>query len=135
MGRAQTRAEARVKIHVFSTGLSAPTKERCLASVRRQRDSAGIPLSFSGVEVVHTYVEASEQVPRKGPMENLWSFIGTQDPRTIIALLDGDDELARTDALEVVAKAYRDPDVWMTYGSLVSTDGEKLTPDHRTAVP
>ena len=115
-----------MKIHVFSTGFMAATKELCLASVARQRCLA---------EVEHIYVEASQQSPLMGPMANLWYFLRREDPRTIVALLDGDDELARDDALQIVAEAYRDPDVWMTYGSLVSTDGTKLTPDYRTAVP
>ena len=115
-----------MKIHVFSTGLWATTKAQCLASVARQRCSA---------DVLHTYVDASMQDPMKGAMQNLWEFIQTQDPETILALLDGDDEFYRDDALEIVAQAYRDPDVWLTYGSLISTDGQILTADHRSAVP
>ncbi len=44
------------------------------------------------------------------------------DPADIVVHLDGDDTLTPR-ALERVARMYADPDVWLTYGSFVRSDG------------
>jgi glycosyltransferase involved in cell wall biosynthesis len=41
----------------------------------------------------------------------------------IIVTVDLDDYLASPTALETIAKAYEDKDVWLTYGSYLSSDG------------
>ena len=41
----------------------------------------------------------------------------------IIVAVDLDDRLNDTGALQTIADAYADPDVWMTYGNYVSSDG------------
>jgi len=101
-------------IHVVSTGLDAPTKARCLASVAAQT-----------VPHVHTYVEAGDQDPPKGALENRWRAIDglALEPTDVIVAIDGDDWLAHPRALETVAKMYEDPECWLTYGQYVVADG------------
>lgn len=100
-------------IHVVSTGLNAPTKRKCVASVQSQ----------VGVEFVHTYVEAAEQPIRRSALENFHSVVSKLHPLDVVAWVDGDDELARPDALKIVADVFRDPEVWLSYGSFRFADG------------
>jgi len=101
---------------VVSTGINAPTKERCIESVTRQ----------TGVAPVHVYIEAADQHPPWSATANLASVIRPRAPREIVVWLDGDDWLADDHALEHVASIYStDPDVWLTYGSYVHADGRR----------
>jgi hypothetical protein len=104
-----------------STGFRSSNKEACLRSVREQT-----------APHEHLYIEASEQTPPKPAMQNLWETVMGLPPDAIVAHLDGDDELARPDALAIVAAAYEDPDVWMTYGSQRVIDVNHSQADHRT---
>ena len=99
-------------IYVVSTGLSAPTKEKCMASVRMQRD----------VDWVHSYVEASTQSPSKSVLENLHDVISPLAPDTVVVWLDGDDYLIRPDALAIVSRMH-DAGAWVTWGSFEFSDG------------
>lgn len=45
-------------------------------------------------------------------------------PQTVIAHVCGDDRLSDPGALERLAQAYQDPDVWMAYGSFVHESGK-----------
>ena len=49
------------------------------------------------------------------------------DDEDVIVLLDGDDELASENALQIVADTYARDDCWMTYGSYVHPDGSHAT--------
>lgn len=100
-------------IRVISTGLNAPTKARCKASVEAQK----------GPEWQHTYVEAGGQHPPKPAVENFYEVTQDCQPGDVIVMLDGDDWLAHDRVLARIAKEYEDPDVWMTYGSFVFADG------------
>ncbi|HXF29790.1 MAG TPA: glycosyltransferase family A protein [Chlamydiales bacterium] len=55
---------------------------------------------------------------RKGaPLPNIHAVISTLAPDTIVVIVDGDDRLAHPHVLDRVAKEYRNPNVWMTYGN------------------
>ena len=66
-------------------------------------------------------VRYSPSAPPQG--ENIYEAIHELKDKVIVALLDGDDWLARPDALSIVAKAYEHPDVWVTFGSFAYADG------------
>ncbi len=63
-------------------------------------------------------------VQRVGSLANFYSLIHTIDPHKVVVCLDGDDYFSRPDSLEVLAKAYQDPNIWLTYGSF-DTDPQK----------
>lgn len=112
---------------VVSTSLHAVDwVGRCLDSVASQT-----------VKVPHVYVTDGEDTLRAGRfhakrrgyplacvrpgngvgvLDNLFTAVAQLPPETIVVWLDGDDRLCRDDALEIVARAYEDPDVWMTFG-------------------
>ena len=102
-------------LHVISTGLRAPTKEKCLASVRSQR--------FPVERFRHVYVEAGDQNPPRRALENFLSVALHLPPDDVILMLDGDDWFAHDRVLERVAAAYEDPAVWVTHGSFRFADG------------
>ncbi len=99
--------------------------ERCLSSV-----------AYQTVACRHIYVSddkatldaARQLVAKRGwthvevrdgcgqHVQNLIDAIGSLSPETVVVWLDGDDWLARPDALEIVALAYEDPNVWLTFG-------------------
>jgi hypothetical protein len=99
-------------IVVVSTGRNAPTKQKCVDSVRKQGRFAG-----------HTYVEAGEQYPPCTVSENVYAAAASCDPADVIAWLDGDDWFAHDGVIAHLETLYADPDVWLTYGSYVHTDG------------
>jgi hypothetical protein len=98
-------------ITVISTGFAAPTKARCIESVRVQR----------GVEIEHVYIEAAEQSPPKTKTENLYDAITKLPPDRIVALVDGDDWLAHDRALASSARFYLEG-AMVTYGNFVRSD-------------
>lgn len=57
-------------------------------------------------------------------LENCWSVWKDLPDDEVIVWLDGDDWLATDEALQVIANAYADPEVWMTYGQFMFSDGE-----------
>lgn len=100
-------------ITVISTGFNAPTKGRCIKSVASQK----------GVDFEHIYIEAAEQNPPKSAMQNLYETAHSLSPENIICCVDGDDWLSYSRALARVNDEYKDPDVWLTYGSFICADG------------
>lgn len=54
---------------------------------------------------------------RRGILANQWDMIGRCNPEEIAVCLDGDDMLAHPGVLSHLAEVYRDPNVWLTYGS------------------
>lgn len=62
------------------------------------------------VTIIHNY-------ERKGALRNLYETINnyTEDEE-IIAILDGDDQLANKDVLTLLNDIYSNHDVWLTYG-------------------
>jgi glycosyltransferase involved in cell wall biosynthesis len=98
-------------IHVISTGLNAPTKDRCIASVASQ--------TFPHF---HRYIEAAN-FPHICALENFTIAARDLYPDSIIVSLDGDDWFPHDRVLEHVNRIYADPNIWMTYGSFVHADG------------
>lgn len=98
-------------IHVISTALNSPTRQKCLDSVRFQNYDLGFD---------HSYIESD---PSVCALENFHRVAHNCGPGSILVSLDGDDWFSRADALSIVANAYEDPDVWMTYGSFQFADG------------
>ena len=56
---------------------------------------------------------------RKGALANLYETINALPDHKIVVLLDGDDFLAHDLVLERIAQAYRDPNIWLTYGQMI----------------
>ena len=99
-----------MRLVVVSTGLDAPTKSRCLDSVKSQRGVSG---------VVHVYIEASGQSPRLSATENFRRVVMALDPSDVVVCLDGDDWLAHDLAL-VRVEAQHALGAWVTYGSFAA---------------
>lgn len=93
------------RVTVISTGYKVPyaMQKRCVESVWAQK----------GVDVDHIYIDSDVDVTQ---IEHYVSEIGYCGRERIVALVDGDDYLARPDALEIVAKAHA-AGAWVTYGS------------------
>ena len=100
---------------VVSTGFNVESKRLCLNSVGAQR----------GVRVEHRWVDAADQDPPKTCIENLQDLIAGVHPETPIAWVDLDDWLAHPDALAHAFEAHQ-AGAWVTYGSFVHADGEKV---------
>lgn len=54
---------------------------------------------------------------RVGALENIYNAVHSVEDHKVIVSVDGDDTLYNNSVLLTLEKAYRDPDVWMTYGS------------------
>ncbi len=63
---------------------------------------------------------------RVGSLENFYHTIHKIEPHKVIVCLDGDDYFAKPETLDILAAAYCDSDVWLTYGSF---DTEPTFPD------
>jgi hypothetical protein len=100
-----------MRVVVISTGYRAPTKELCIASVKAQL--------MEGDE--HVYVEASEQNPPRGQMQNQYEALMALPDDVIAVMVDGDDELV-PGALERV-RVMHAAGAWVTYGSYRYADG------------
>jgi hypothetical protein len=100
-------------VTVISTGNAAPTKERCIKSVKAQQR----------VEVDHKYIEASEQAPPRTRLENVIRACCALPPEEIVAWIDGDDWLASEHALARIAEDHR-RGAWATYGTYIREDGQ-----------
>jgi hypothetical protein len=103
------------RIVVLSTGFAPPTAHLCKASVKSQRYPAWM----------HVALDAAEQSPPLRCSENLAGMIGLCRPDDVVVHLDLDDWLRGPDSLSVIADAYLDPDLWMTWGSYDTSDGRK----------
>jgi hypothetical protein len=100
-------------ITVLSTANAAPTREECLRSVRSQR----------GVDFEHIYIDAAEQHPPKGAMQNVVEAMATLPDDRIVCFVDGDDHLLRDDALLLIERLYRATGALVSYGSFRFSDG------------
>lgn len=114
------------RIVVVSTAANCPDAARaCCASVARE----GVKHYFAAPDYP-TFSAACDTLgaggygsySSAGQIENLIALIAPLDPTTIVIHLDGDDELT-PGAVERVAREYENPDVWLTYGSFVRSDG------------
>jgi len=118
-----------MRLHVLSTAFDAPTEQACRASVSRQTLS----------DFDHIYINAAEYGWRNPQADHYVMQIGQWDPYDIVCCLDGDDELATSNALRVIWDAYHaHPDLWLTYGSYMNaSNGQRgcsapyVTADYR----
>ena len=62
---------------------------------------------------------------RMGALANMYNAITASKPRSVIVLVDGDDQLATPNALDIIAKAYTKKNAWITYGSYKSVPAGK----------
>jgi hypothetical protein len=111
-------------ILVLSTGLHAPTKDRCLASV----NAAVAAYDWERHHIVdHVYIEASKDDPPKGASQNVVETLGrmTMKSTDVVVSLDGDDWLAHDQVLNDVAARFEDPNVWLSWGSFRYADGRE----------
>lgn len=70
-----------------------------------------------------TRTRLAQNPVRQAALENAVETWNDLPDDEIVVWLDGDDWLAHSRALEVVAEAYTDPDVWLTYGQFMMPDG------------
>lgn len=64
---------------------------------------------------------------RLGALCNIYNAVHSCDDNEIIVLVDGDDWLAHDKVLDIVANAYADPDIWLTYGTYTHPTGPHRT--------
>ena len=105
-------------IRVVSTGFNAPTKERCIASIRSQRLNTRHGFFYH-------YLDAGLQKEPWPAMRNKAAIVfGVCDPGDIVVELDGDDWFAHESVLQEIHDLYEaSPQLWVTYGSFVFADG------------
>jgi len=96
-------------ITVISTSFGS-TSSRCVESVARQTQ----------VEVEHVRIEETD--PGRSKIENVLAAVRSLPPKSIVALVDGDDELACPDALARAAQ-WHHAGAWVTWGSFRYADG------------
>lgn len=67
---------------------------------------------------------------RRGATYNYWQIAKSCGKDEIMIILDGDDQLAHPFVVDYLAKVYRDPNIWATYGQFrydqVSGGGEGM---------
>lgn len=75
----------------------------------------------SHVKVIHNHVNV-------GALANIYTAVHEYiADHKVVVLLDGDDMLSHDEVLLCLEDYYRDPDIWMTYGSVKRSDnGESL---------
>ncbi len=70
---------------------------------------------------LQSFVTLIHNEKRVGAMENIYTAIHSYIPdHKIVVSVDGDDRLAHNEVLLQLEKKYADPDIWMTYGSVLT---------------
>ena len=127
----------KTKLHmtIVSTALNKERwVDRCIESVHGQtfRDWTHIFIDAKSDDRTwmhakmtdrRTRARARQNDVRKAALQNAVETWNALPDDEIVVWLDGDDWLAHERALEVVAEAYVDPDVWCTYGQFMMPDG------------
>ena len=130
----------KTKLHmtIISTALNAEKwAGRCIESVQKQTFEDWTHIFIDAKSDDHTLKVAAKQVARgntlqtrlvdqdvrKAALQNAVETWNELPDDEIVVWLDGDDWLAHDRALEVIAEAYTDPDVWLTYGQFMMSDG------------
>lgn len=90
--------------------------QECIKSVETQTLSA----------VHHVIIDTENKGACRNHFEALQGIEPV--PSNIVIHLDGDDKFAHERALETLQAAYRDPEVWATYGNYVSDQGSVCRP-------
>ncbi len=62
-------------------------------------------------------IQVTHNSLRRGAMANLFSAITAIDGKKVVVVVDGDDRLAHTGILDILAKQYADKSVWLTHGN------------------
>jgi len=57
---------------------------------------------------------------RSGMLANIYNAVQKIEPTSVVVTVDGDDTLRGTNVFQTLANVYKDPKVWMTYGSWIS---------------
>jgi glycosyltransferase involved in cell wall biosynthesis len=52
------------------------------------------------------------------PLGNFYKIIQALDPHWVVVNVDGDDKLMHPRVLEKLAEVYKNPNIWLTYGSM-----------------
>jgi hypothetical protein len=113
-------------IAVVSTGKGCPDGARaCCRSVANEglvhlyaaADAETYKAAFSEMRAGSRLVRSD-----RSQIANLVLLIGSLPPDAIVIHLDGDDQITPGTA-DVIANAYEDPSVWLTYGSFMRSDG------------
>lgn len=87
------------------------------ASTDDTKELAELFLEQPGLAGKYTLISNSV---RAGALANIYNTVTGLEPHTVVVGLDGDDWLAHPKVLERVAEVYKDPNVWMSYGSFES---------------
>lgn len=85
---------------------------------------------LAGEAIANLAIEDRVQImvndQRVGALANQYRAIHATNDNEVIIVLDGDDWLARPDALSILDECYDSEDVWMTYGSYETlSDGSR----------
>ena len=72
---------------------------------------------------VNNRITLIKNTERKGALANLYCAIHSCNDNEIIVNLDGDDWFAHEKVLSIMARAYRDANVWLTYGRYIDSWG------------
>lgn len=122
--------------------------ERCLESIGRQQgchfsvtvvDDASSDNSFEIAKQFaqhDTRFNVYKSICNGGPLHNLVRCINACNAAAddVIVCIDGDDQLMGNDSLAIIAEAYKTTHCWITYGSFITSRGERRggTYDRRT---
>lgn len=129
-------------IHIFVTHYKTPTYlQKCLESLFSQ--TCSVPLTvylvddaseMKEVDDVFSEWEAKEptrlrikrNTTRQNKGRNLFACLDmdTYHPESILCVVDGDDWLAHSNALQRVVEEYVKTGCWLTYGSYACSDGK-----------
>lgn len=104
---------------------------RCLQSIRSQTHRNFRCVLIDDVSDDRTYERAQQAATgddrfqvlrnetRSFPLANIVraTALAAHDPDDVIVIVDGDDWLKHDRVLELLARVYADPEVWLTYGS------------------
>ncbi len=118
-GASRSAHKTQAKLHVpemivvLSTGYAPRTVALCIESVKRQ-----------SIAATHIVIDAAKQTPPKAATQNVYEAIAALSPDDIVVWLDADDHFAHSLVLAKIAEVYRDPNVWLTYGQFITSDGK-----------
>ena len=62
-------------------------------------------------------IQVTHNSLRRGAMANLFTLTPAIDPKQVVLVVDGDDRLAHTGILDILAKVYADKKMWLTHGN------------------
>lgn len=108
---------------------------RCINSIKKQNDKNFLVYIIDDlstdktVDIIKNEIEGDNRFTlivnseKKFKLRNLDELISTFDDDDVIIELDGDDYFYTQDVVEDIRKIYSNPEVWLTNGSFVYTNG------------